>query len=470
MFGTALENYYVSPQVATVLENIRDQVNGNTLASTLNAVNKAFGIVKEATLGGSTYHLAQEVMQVGRLTRQNAPAIWGRSLANAADPSGKLWQSFRTSNAWAPWFERAADAGITMTTRTPEGELVDLMRGPKGLAVRTVAGAAAGFAKGYLGESDPQKRFEQGLKDAGLGAAGGAFGSYMVPALWERAVPTMKTMAFKVLVEKGMSDQAAATVVNNTIGGENIVRIARSPLVQASMRAGAFAPDWWANWGRNLFRAINPTDMSEAGIEAKKYAATAVVSGALMVEGLNRAIAGHSALQNDPDHLADVDVTKIWGPDPKTGKRQYVNFLGPVADIINAGASGDPGGFLVRRAGYLPNLAFETATAAANKQAETLSGFRLPNVVSELSGGKTSAPYQNAGQAAAAIGANQLEGMYPAGVSSAQRMYERGGLSAAAVSLLTGARESSERSGGTSTSSRPQPIQRPQQRAVRRTP
>jgi len=59
----------------------------------VNAVNKGFGLVKEATLGGSTYHLAQEVMQVGRLTRQNAPAIWARGLAYAADPTGKLYNS-----------------------------------------------------------------------------------------------------------------------------------------------------------------------------------------------------------------------------------------------------------------------------------------------------------------------------------------------------------------------------------------
>jgi hypothetical protein len=451
-FGTALENYYVSPEVATVLENIRDQMSGTTLTDAVNAANKAFSIVKEATLGGSTYHLAQEAMQVARITRENAPVVLARSLTNAADPTGNLYQTFRNSTTWAPWFERAADDGVTMITRTPEGELVDLMRGAKGLAVRTGAGAAAGFAKGYLGESDPQKRVEAGLQSALAGSAFGAFGGYMVPALWERGVPSMKVMAYRTLVERGMSGPQAAIAVNNGLGGENLVRIARSPLVQATARAAVFAPDWWASWGRNLYRALNPTDLSEAGIEAKKYVATTVVTGAVMVEGLNRVLAGHSALENDHDHLADVDMTRIWGPDPKTGQKQYLNFLGPVADVINAGASGKPADFLTRRLGYLPNLAFEAGTAATTGQAETLSGFKLPNVAAELTGGRPSAPYQNAGQAAAAIGANQFEGMYPAGASSAQRMYERGGLPAAVLSFLTGAREQSEQ--------RPQPAQR----------
>jgi len=93
MFGTAPENYYVSPEVATVLENIRDQVNGNTLADTLNAANKGFGIVKEATLGGSTYHLhlVQEAMQVGRITRQtrpvSSPSHWPMPRIQPADSS-----------------------------------------------------------------------------------------------------------------------------------------------------------------------------------------------------------------------------------------------------------------------------------------------------------------------------------------------------------------------------------------------
>jgi hypothetical protein len=192
-----------------------------------------------------------------------------------------------------------------------------------------------------------------------------------------------------------------------------------------------------------------------------------------MVEGLNRILASHSALQNDPDHLADVDVTKIWGPDPKTGKRQYVNFLGPIADIINAGASGDPQGFLARRAGYIPNIASELTSG------QTLSGYKLPNVGAELRGEKYSTlapsypnqPQPSVGDRALSVAANQLEGLYPAGASSAQRMYERGGLSAAALSLLTGAREASERTpvGATSGRSyRPQQVQRPSRPA--RTP
>jgi hypothetical protein len=94
-FGTELSNTWLAPETATVVENIRDQVNGSTLADAVNAVNRPFSLLKEATLGGSTYHLAQEAWQTVRLTRQNAPAVLARSVVNAADPSGKLFQTFR---------------------------------------------------------------------------------------------------------------------------------------------------------------------------------------------------------------------------------------------------------------------------------------------------------------------------------------------------------------------------------------
>jgi hypothetical protein len=180
--------------------------------------------------------------------------------------------------------------------------------------------------------------------------------------------------------------------------------------------------------------------MSEVGKEAKAYMATTLVTGAVTVEGLNRLFAGHSALENDSGHLADVDMTRVWGKDPRTGQRQYVNFLGPVADIINASAN--PGDFLTRRLGYVPNLASELATG------KTVSGFTLPNLVTELQGrgtypAKGQPPTPSLVERALAVAANTIEGVYPAGASSAQRMYERGGPAAGAVSVLTGARASS---------------------------
>jgi hypothetical protein len=170
-----------------------------------------------------------------------------------------------------------------------------------------------------------------------------------------------------------------------------------------------------------------------------------------MVEGLNRILGGHSALENDRDYIADVDMTRIWGPDPKTGQRQYLNFLGPIADIINAGASGKPGDFLTRRLGYIPNIASELTSG------KTLTGYTLPNVLAEVQGGRTypaygQPPTPSVPERAAAVAANQVEGVYPAGASSVQRMYERGGLPDAVLSFLTGAREQSEQ--------RPQPPQR----------
>jgi hypothetical protein len=174
---------------------------------------------------------------------------------------------------------------------------------------------------------------------------GGALGSMIGPALWQRAVPTLKVMTFDVLRNRGMAPEAAATFVNQTFGGLNLTRIARSPDVQAVARTIAFAPDVWEGMARQVAHALSPDLSNAVSTEAKRYAATAAVAGAFMLEGLTWALTGgpnggHFTNQNDPGHEFDLDITTLAKPINDRGQPQhvYLDVLGLLKPIVQVGA------------------------------------------------------------------------------------------------------------------------------------
>lgn len=402
----------------------------------LGQTARVTGYIKETVLSGSPFHLVFEELQAGRVNPAGAGPAIGRSLLNAADPTGRAYNAWRLR--WAPIYESAAKAGVTLPESRNMGEAVDLLRGVRGAAIRGVVGGAGAGATTYAADKsagmDDQAALHDALVKGGMGAIfGGAVGSYMGPALWERAVPTLKVMTWQSLTGRGMGSEAAARVVNQTFGGLNLTRIARAPDVQAVMRTIVFAPDVWEGIARQVAHTLNPDIRNPVSNQAKLYAATAVLSGAFMLEGLNKAFSGHFTNENDTGHELDLDVTRFTKQTSDTGQPQhvYVDVLGllkPVAEVglgLAQGSTDALGKFAIGRLSQPLRL----AGALGSNQDWRGQPIVDPNAT---------APQR----AVQAVGYAAQQTM-PAGASSAGQAYERGGVGGAGIEAATGMRVSS---------------------------
>ena len=108
---TNLSNYWVEPSTARVVQNT---LNRGQSTSVLTGLGNVVGMGKQTILEGSPFHLVQLELQAVRMGREEAPTLVGRSMANAINPAA--YDAYRA--AQQPWYERAAQAGVTQLART----------------------------------------------------------------------------------------------------------------------------------------------------------------------------------------------------------------------------------------------------------------------------------------------------------------------------------------------------------------
>jgi hypothetical protein len=345
-----LSGMWVSPEVATV---VRNTLNHDITVPGLEGLAKLSGLIKQIGLTGSPFHFIQEELQAVRLGASQgdlpgAGAMVGRSTINAANPGAfKRWL---TDPMIAPIVDRAAKAGVTLGREAGEG--IDLGAGMLARATVGAAGAGAGtytVQKGR-GASD-EDAMKAALVAAGIGAvSAGPIGSLIGPAVFERQIPTLKVIGFKVLTDSGLPDAQAAQMVNNTFGGQNLTRMARDPNFQGLLRSVVLAPDWWESWARNVGSAIPGMPVSQqAGDAARKYVLTTVVSAGIALEGLNWLFTGHFTNENAQGRQLDLEIPtdRIPGaPQGTQGNLVHIDILGPLrpmAQLVTSG--GDIGAF-----------------------------------------------------------------------------------------------------------------------------
>jgi murein DD-endopeptidase MepM/ murein hydrolase activator NlpD len=433
-----LAGTYLSPDVATVVRNTLQQ---GTNIPVLQGLSAAQGVVKQVGLTGSTFHWVQEMLQGARLGVATAPGetlpMLGQAVVNSVNPGA--YTAMRTSAEWAPWWEQASKAGATQLSGQLEGEAQDVMHGLSGVAIRSSIGAAGSGLGTYATETaqgTPQSQaVSDSFRNALFGAvAAGPLAEVLSPAIFERQIPTLKVMGFRAMVESGVSDQAAATMVNQTFGGQNLVRIARSPDVQAMVRAVTLAPDWWEGWGRNVASLVRPGEVGDA---ARKYAAATAISSVVSLEGLNKLFTGHFSDQNQPGHEFELEIPKSSVPgaptDPNSGTMLHVDMLGPLKSIAQLATSGNVGQFAQGRE--------STATSAILNAGGALAGQPVTNSATQQPiVAKGSTPLQALGQA----GLYEAGRVTPAGPSGVTQALTAGGPLTGIGAALSGMRISSE--------------------------
>src|SRR5262252_3395149 len=422
------------PATKQVVRNLT-QPAGDFTRGVLNPIANVSSALKETVLSGSPFHMLYELQQAARANPnllESGPTI-GRSVLNAANPAA--YDAWRLKFALV--YEAAAKAGVTLPGAGDQ-DVSNLLQGVRGFAIRSgISGVGTGlstYATDKAQGADDQHAITDALLKGGLGAVfGGAVGSVIGPALWERTVPTLKVMTWETLTGKGMPAEDAARFVNQTFGGLNLSRIARSPDVQAVARTVTFAPDVWEGIARQIGQTFNPDLSSPVGNAAKVYAATTALSSAFLLEGLNYALSGHFTNRNDAGHDLDLDVTSLTKPTTDQGQAQhvYVDTLGLLRAVpqiglgLMRGSTDELGKFVAGRASQPVNIA-----SALTRNVD----YRGQPIVDPNAN-----PIQRAGQAVGYA----LGQAVPAGASGVVQGYERAGPVGAAISALTGARVTS---------------------------
>jgi hypothetical protein len=354
-----------APEVAAVLKNVLAR------SPNLGGLTSALGMAKETLFSLSEFHTISVLRQALRASNpQDAIPILGQAIKNTLNVP---YDRFRLTNA--DLYSEAAGAGVTglLGGGSPDlGIAARSATSPAAVAVRSAVGGLSGFGAGYSAAknagADDRSAFFSGLALGGIGAlAGPTLGKAMADALWNRTIPTLKVLTYEIARASTNDPQAAATFVNQTFGGNNLAAIARAPNVQAVIRLGVLAPDWWEGWLRQIGGAFQG---GAIGKLSRAYWARTAIEAGVTLEGLNVAINGHLTTQNDPGKQTDLELTGLYDQmgwkhaNSRTGmpERVYLDILGPIGQLLRIGLDptgpiGGFGNFAKAHAGLLPSMA-----------------------------------------------------------------------------------------------------------------
>jgi hypothetical protein len=413
---------------------VRNTLNHEVTVPGLAGLAKLSGQIKQVGLTGSPFHFVQEQLQAARLGMATDPAqtpqLMGRALANGVNPAA--YKSWLTTPAIADVAAHAASDGVTFGKNA--GEAIDLISGVKGMAIRGAIGGVGGAVSTYgvqraRGVPEEEAR-NQAILAGALGAvSAGPLGAVIGPATFERQIPTLKILGYKMLTDGGVAGPDAASMVNNQFGGQNLNRMARDPNFQAILRSVALAPDWWESWFRNAGTAIPGVPVSmTAGNAARKNVAVTVAGAAMTLEGLNYLFTGHGTADNAPNHQLDLEIPASMIPGAPQGSQPlvHVDVLGPLKPLAQVAVSGgDIGAFVKSRLSAPAGFA---VGALQNKNPVTGAPLVQPGTP----------PLQAAGQYAA----SELGSVMPAGAQGIMQGAQAAGPAGAALAGLSGLRVS----------------------------
>jgi hypothetical protein len=336
------KDIFVSPQLGTVLNNLFRETSWFDKYSALSGMADMGSLFKHNVLSGSLFHLVNETRQMfttqGLSTPKNlwtmfkdmtfpgtASRFWGEpqnaALARQAVRDG-LNLNMAVDRPGMTWPTRLVTAGLN-----------------------TMGGAATGYTAASAQQMPEEQKREWALKGAlagfltsvplGLGPEARSLVEHVSSAMWNRYIPYMKLTTYQMYAPQ-FGGRAAADFANSVYGGQNLLNIARSKTVQDAMRIAILAPDWQEGWARQVGNALFDWKGPQGQMN-RIYWRNALVQSAVVLEGLNYALSGHSTLQNAPDATMLVDMTRLYDAagwdhrDPKTGQpyTPYLDILGP---------------------------------------------------------------------------------------------------------------------------------------------
>ena len=362
-----LRNVQAGPGLSDVLETTFGKTSGvNAMQLATQKTLGAFGALKHNMFGLSGFHglnvtrqfgtsLPAMYAQRGILGSTSSAARYARFAAEVPFTPVRFAQEMTqavshvaTPGAWrafklreTPGMLEASRDGLTLNFNTQHAMSWKRQVGVS--LFNAVGGGAAGYG---FGQSQNMSQ-EDSLKLAALGFIGGAATGAHIPgtgaslithvndALFSRYIPYLKYRTWQLL-KPSIGGRAAAEYANMSLGGQNLMAIARSRSVQDTARLAGLAPDFEEGvakqWGNAIFNWHGPQ-----GTMNRMYHASALVGSAFMLEAGNQLFSGHWSWDNDPSATLEWDMSGLYDKlgwkhtDPVTGQnyRPYFDFMGP---------------------------------------------------------------------------------------------------------------------------------------------
>ena len=334
------------------------------------------------------------------------PAKW---LPEPAQGGGTLWLAFAHAldpglhAAWqadpfvAKRIQRGIRDGLQMTINPDLPEHLDNRQRFILGAVNMLTGGVAGYQGALQSGASQEDAVKWGIGGA---AVGGALATplpnisagltktgasmhigfeqkslveHMTAMTFDRIIPFMKYTTYEMYAPK-FGGRHAAEFANEVFGGQNILAIGRSRLVQDMLRLAILAPDWQEGWARLVGNGFfNWGKDQPLGTMSRTYWRNAALQSVVMLEGMNLALGGKWSWQNDPDGTLMVDASRYYDMmgfsriNPRTGQEYtpYFDILGPYRGMLEplqesarwtlAGAY-DKAGFKPERIPFRPEI------------------------------------------------------------------------------------------------------------------
>ena len=327
------QNIKISDDLAKVFTNMFEDQGLGTGASSVLDVN---GFFKHNILGGSAFHMINEVRQLYATQGWNAPGNMFRMAHQMSTPGGarKFWANE------GPEVSKAIVDGLNLNMTADRPAMSERNR----FATILMNSVLGGFSGYQVGDTEDERR-ANALKGAGLGAAmaapfmrvGGHQQSLIETfsnLMWGRYIPFMKYTTYQ-MYKPQYGGRAAAEFSNEVFGGQNLMAIGRSRTTQDIMKFLMLAPDWQEGWARQIGNAaFSWGGNAPLGDMNRSYWKNAAFQSVALLEGMNLAFGGHLSTDNAPDAQLMVDATRFYDMTGMKHVDQNGNSYTPYWDVL----------------------------------------------------------------------------------------------------------------------------------------
>jgi cell wall-associated NlpC family hydrolase len=280
---------------------------------------------------------------------QGGGTLW-MAFAHALDPS--LHQKWLRDPVTAKRIQRSIRDGMQMTIVPDLPEHLSIKQRFLLAGMNTVSGGVGAYQATLMSGGSEEEAIKAGL----IGGAAGLALSSPLPIgkeqrsivetianrTFDQLIPYMKYTTYEMYAPK-VGGRAAAEFANEVYGGQNILAIGRSRLVQDAMRLAILAPDWQEGWARLVGNGLfNWGADAPQGKMARIYWRNALVQSAVLLEGTNLAMNGTWSWQNDPNGTLMVNASRFYDmmgwnrTNPRTGEQYqpHWDILGPYRGML----------------------------------------------------------------------------------------------------------------------------------------
>ena len=275
--------------------------------------------------------------------------LW-MAFAHALDPS--LHQKWLRDPVTAKRIQRSIRDGMQLTIVPDLPEHLSTKQRFLLAGLNIASGGIGSYQAALMGGASEQEAMMWGIGGAafggvlstpmGIGKEQRSIVEHIANRTFDNLIPYMKYTTYEMYAPK-FGGRAAAEFANEVFGGQNVLAIGRSRLVQDAMRLAVLAPDWQEGWARLVGNGLfNWGADAPQGKMARLYRRNAMVQSAVLLEGMNLAMNGTWSWQNDPNGTLMVQATNFYDlmgfgrTNPRTGEeyRPHWDILGPYRGML----------------------------------------------------------------------------------------------------------------------------------------